>query len=259
MGANTFSGNVRIAQVNADGVVQGSFIGVVNTTKLELVVPAPTNIDQISRKNGTVGQIVSRAQVPKATSLNVDIDDTDDQRILAYALNGVTAAYSQTGGSITDEVITAPTQFGDWAVLANRHVSAVVVKDATGVTTYVAGTDYVVDAVPGFIRIVEGGAITSAESLKVSYTAAAITGKSVQGAKVASNLLRIEGQLTSLVDGSEWYFVCPIFQASSSGNQDLFGSKMLVASLAGAMFLPPTGTAADTETGGAPFVLTAIQ
>lgn len=255
MGAHVFSGNFRIAKVDKNGVVQGGFLGIFNTTKCELVVPTPEQIDQISKQNGTAGQIVSRAQLPKPTTLNLAIDDTDDQRVLAYALNGLIGAFSQTSGTVTDEVVTAPAALGDWIALANRQVSAVVVKDSTGTTTFVAGTDYTVDAAAGFIKILSTGTITAAESLKVSYTKAAVTGNDVQGALVTSTLLRVDADLRSLVDGSSARLVVPIYQASSSGNQDFLGKNMLVAGLTGAMFLPPVGSAANTETSGAPFLL----
>lgn len=255
MGAHVFSGNFRIAKVDKNGVVQGGFLGIFNTTKCELVVPAPDNIDQISRQNGTAGQIVSRAQLPKPTTLNLSIDDTDDQRVLAYALNGLTGTFSQTSGSVTDEAVTAPAALDDWVALANRQVSAVVVKDDTGTTTFADGTDYTVDAAAGFIKILSTGTITASESLKVSYTKAAITGNDVQGALVTSTLLRIDADLQSLVDGSKARLVVPIFQAASSGNQDLLGKNMLVAGMSGAMFLPPVGSAANTETNGSPFLL----
>lgn len=259
MSGKVFSGNVRIAIVNALGVMQGGYIGPLNCTKLELVTPAPENIDQISRMNGTVGQLGSRAQVPKPTTLATVFDDTADQRVLAYALNGVVNAYSQTGGTITDEVV-ATKALGDWYPLANIHVSAVSVHDAaTDMVTYTAGTDYVIDAGPGLIRTLPGGAITANQSLKIDYTAAAVTGNDVQGSKVASTLLRLHGDLRNLVDGGENTFICPIFQASSSGNNDLFGKQMLLASLNGAMFLPPVGSAANTETGGASYLLRAID
>lgn len=256
MAGKTFAGNLRIAPVDSNGVILTGkgYIGVLNTVKCELVVPAPTNIDQISRQIGSVGQLKSRAQVPKATTLNLDIDDLDDQRVLAYALNGQTVAYTQSGGTITNEVCTAGA-LGDWFPLANRGVSSLVLKDSTGTTTFAAGTDYLLDAASGFVQVVATGTITAGESLKANYTAAAITGQTVQGSTVASNLLRVVVELENLVDGKAGRFVCPIFQASSSGNQDLFGNKMLVAGLSGAMFLPPTGTAAATETGGAAYLL----
>jgi hypothetical protein len=336
MSGKNFAGNLRIAQVNKDGVVIGPFIGILNTVKCELQTPAPENIDQNSKNISTIGQLKSRAQIPKPTTLAVSIDDLDDQRVMAFALNGISQAFAQAakhvktqaGGAVVDEAVSAttlgtpiqlanfavssvvvknsagsttyvvntdytvdaingtvtpltggtitasqalkvsytaaalaplsvnaPATFGDWIPLSGRHVKNVVVKNSGGSTTYVAGTDYVLDAKPGFLRIVEGGAITAGQALKISYDLPALTGSRVRGSLVPSTLLRVEVQLESTVDGSEGYFVCPIFQASSSGNQDLFGKNMLVAGLQGAMFLPPEGTAANTETGGAPYLL----
>jgi hypothetical protein len=258
MAGKVFSGNVRIAIVNALGVMQGGYLGPVNCTKLELVTPAPETIDQISRQNGTAGQLVSRAQIPKTTTLQLAFDDTADQRIMAYALNGVVQAYSQSSGSVTHEAVSAKA-LGDWVPLASIHVSSVVVTDAaTDLVTYVAGTDYVVDANPGLIRPLAGGAITANEALHVSYSKAAVAGNDVQGSVSTGTLLRVHGHLQNLVDGGENYFICPIFQALSSGNNDLFGKNMLVAAIAGAMFLPPIGSAANTETGGAPYLLRSI-
>ena len=257
MSGKVFSGNIYVAPVDVNGVMTGGLIGPLNTQKLELVTPAPTLIDQVSKQNGTVGQLLSQAAVPKATSLNTEFDDTGDQRVLAFALNGIVNAYSQAGGSIVAEVVQGRA-LGDWVPLANIHVSAVVVKDSAAAITYTAGTDYLVDAKAGLVKPLAGGTITPNESLKISYTAAAVTGSDVQGSLVASNLLRVQGNLINLVDGTESRFVCPIYHASSSGNNDLLGQKMLVAGLGGAMFVPPVGTAAATETGGAPYLLRAI-
>jgi hypothetical protein len=259
MSGRTFAGNLRIAPVDKNGVVQGhGYMGLLNAVKCALKVPAAENIDQISRKIGSVGQIISRAQIPKATELEVTVDDTDDQRMLAYALNGIVANYSQSGVTITDEAVTCGA-LNDWVPLANRKVSSVVVTNTGATTTYVAGTDYLVDAEAGFICPLSSGAITANQALKVDYVAAALTGKTVQIATVASTLLRVHVQLQSLVDGSVSYFIAPIYQATASGDQDFFGKNMLVAGLSGAMFLPPVGTAAYTETGGAASIFTALS
>ena len=57
--------------------------------------------------------------------------------------------------------------------LANVKVSNVVVKDATDVTTYVAGTDYVLHADEGMIEILSTGSIGDGDTLHVSYDYAA--------------------------------------------------------------------------------------
>jgi len=336
MSGKVFAGNLRIALINALGVVSGGYIGVLNTVKCEIQTPAPDNIDQISKMIGTVGQLRSRAQIPKASNLAITIDDLNDQRVLAFALNGLSGNYTQAqvnvitqaGATVTDEVhssgtlgsviqlskvnvssvvvtdsagtttydvgddytvdgpngtvtttttgaitgaqslkidfvaattaaesVTAPAVLGDWVPVAHRHISGVVVKNAGETTTYVAGTDYTFDSKPGFIKVLAGGSITAGEALKVSYKAPALSGTRVRGGVVNSTLLRVVVQLENLVDNREGYFICPIYQATSSGNNDLFGKQMLVAGLTGAMFLPEEGTDAFTETDGAPFYI----
>ncbi|ECP3934126.1 phage tail sheath subtilisin-like domain-containing protein [Salmonella enterica] len=67
---------------------------------------------------------------------------------------------------VTDEVI--PPEGG--AKLAHGMVSEVVVKDATGTTTYVAGKDYTLNASSGVITRLADGGIMATDSVKVSYT-----------------------------------------------------------------------------------------
>ena len=54
--------------------------------------------------------------------------------------------------------------------LAHAGVTAVVVTNTAGSTTYTVTTDYTVDAVTGVITRVVGGTITSGQSVKVDYT-----------------------------------------------------------------------------------------
>lgn len=55
------------------------------------------------------------------------------------------------------------------------HVSNVVVTDVGAVTTFVADTDYTVDADGGFITVVEGGGIATNTPIVVTYDVAAQT------------------------------------------------------------------------------------
>lgn len=250
MAALKFSGNIRIAQVNSQGVYANGFIGVVNAQKLELVLPKPDLIQQISNENGTLGQVLSQGAVPKPTECNATFDDLTDQRMLGFSLNGTTQPFSQSSATVVDEAHTAPAVLGDWVRLANRKVSSVVVKDSTGTTTYAAGTDYVVDAVPGFVRIPATSTITAAQVLHISYSAAAASGSTVLGSSTPFNLLRIEGHMQDIINGGTAFVVIPLYQALASGNLDFFGKSMLVSALGGNMLLPPVGSAAYTETDG---------
>jgi len=69
--------------------------------------------------------------------------------------------------TVTDEAVTVGAD--NRATLAHPQVSGVVVKNTSGTTTYVSGTDYTLDAANGVITRITTGAITAGQSLKVSY------------------------------------------------------------------------------------------
>lgn len=72
----------------------------------------------------------------------------------------------------------------DQIVLPHQGVQAVVVQSADGVTTYLLGTDYTVDAAAGVITRVVGGQIAQAQAVQVSYdrpNPAAVTSAEVIG------------------------------------------------------------------------------
>ena len=75
------------------------------------------------------------------------------------------------GGTVVDEDVVIPTGGkGRKYDLAHIKVSAVVVEDATGATTYVAGTDYILDADNGALTIPATSTIVAASTIHVSYT-----------------------------------------------------------------------------------------
>lgn len=83
---------------------------------------------------------------------------------LARALQG--AAVQKAGASITNEVHTA---YRDkFTRLQHTKVSAVVVTNTAGTTTYVANTDYALNAAEGILEILPA-AITEAQVLHIDY------------------------------------------------------------------------------------------
>lgn len=69
--------------------------------------------------------------------------------------------------SVLDEAKTLGTD--DKATLAHVGVRNVVVKNTTGLTTYILDTDYTLDAVKGIITRKTTGAIIALQALKISY------------------------------------------------------------------------------------------
>lgn len=107
----------------------------------------------------------------------LDEFNADNLNALFYGDGAADAAYS--AGSVTDEEAVA---YIDRLIFtAKRNISAVVVKDDTGTTTYTAGADYSIeDAVTGAIKILSGGGIANEDIIKISYSYAAGTQKKIK-------------------------------------------------------------------------------
>jgi hypothetical protein len=223
--------DVRIAHVDADGVPTGGFIGILNPVKLAINTPDPDRQQRVSKLRDSFGQALDEIITPKPTELELSTDDTGDAEVLAWALNGSAVGFTQTGGAIVDEVMAASK--GNWKRLANRGVSAVVVKNTAGSTTYVANTDYLVDAVSGFIKVTDGGAITDGQSLKVSYTAAALTGDKISAGTNPSIFVQVDGEGINVATGKAVHVVIPRASLSASGSLDMVGKDFLVTALKG--------------------------
>jgi len=106
--------------------------------------------------------------------INFKIDEFDDLNLNAIVFgNGVTDA-SYASGSVVDEAHTA--KLDRFLFMAKDKISAVVVTDSTGATTYVLDTDYTIeDAALGIIKILSTGSITADEALLIDYSYAAGT------------------------------------------------------------------------------------
>ncbi len=100
---------------------------------------------------------------------------------VALFVAGAKATVSQASTPVVDEARTGYvdrwTQLG--ASLSNptgvRNVTGVAITGTGGTPTYVAGTDYELDAAMGRFRVIPGGGITDATPLLVDYTPAAET------------------------------------------------------------------------------------
>lgn len=121
-------------------------------------------------------------EVKRSGSLTCD--NMSAQNVSLF-LSGTFGTITQAGGTVEDETITViPGRYyqlgmGTSSPAGKRKVSAVVVKNSTGVTTYVAGDDYLLDADRGILQILADGDIVAGD-IKVNYTAAATTWEGVR-------------------------------------------------------------------------------
>lgn len=147
--------------------VAGAAAGLVelgNASKLELSVKEDKQkLKDFSKTGGGTYSSVSRIDEVTVQMTLSDLNKTNVSR----AVFGTESAINS--GSAADEAVTA--YKGAICPIAHPNPTAVVVKNSAGSTTYVVGTDYEVRA--GGIYIIDTGAITDAQALKVSYSYAA--------------------------------------------------------------------------------------
>lgn len=120
---------------------------------------------------------VSRAIVAEAFPMLVatgifDVDTTDQAPTRVYY--EATTGESGYSGTVTDEAVTAV--HNTWVEMANNRLTpgTVVVTNSAADTTYVEGTDYVIDYEVGNIMALSAGSISNSQSLKVDYGYTAI-------------------------------------------------------------------------------------
>lgn len=194
MGFKSFSGTgtIYMAPVNAAGVKTGAYKLVGDAYPLSIKVETK-QITVKSRRVETAGQVIAAKNEVTDTAGSLTLREWNAAN-LAWALSGIATAQTAAGSAVVDEVVVAPVA-GDYVELAHRDLSAVVVKHTSGAPTYVAGTDYTVDARLGLLTIIAGGGIIAAASLKVSYTYAAKAGYVVDVGSQAQIRVAILGHL----------------------------------------------------------------
>jgi hypothetical protein len=170
------AGDVYFNRLDASGSPT-RLISFGNTTKFAIKESADQKL-RTSKGRDTFGQALGAVYVKKPTEISIAGDEMDAVN-LAAGLLGTSSALAQNSSTVTDEAVTA--KLGVWVPLAKGNVSAVMVKNSAGTTTYVEGTDYQYNAPIGMVMALASGAITDAESLKVSYAAGAIAGNVIAG------------------------------------------------------------------------------
>ena len=172
------------------------------------ITPSAEEVKKYSSASKTADLIAS--DVVRTTLALRIVGDEFSKENLAMALFGDNSTLSQTGASVTNEVIQGVKQ-GRYYPLAHRQVSAVNVTGPSGNPTYVANTDYKVDAVSGRIYVVEGGGIADAANIEVDYTYATIALPTVRG----MNQSTVRGYLRFVGDPTRGpQYECEIWSAS---------------------------------------------
>ena len=117
----------------------------------------------------SVARMLIEQAYPELIAANVydfGVTDMSPARIYYEAYDGESGA----APAVVDETVTAV--HNTWVSMANKRLrpGTVVVTNSGNTTTYVDGTDYVIDYEVGAIYCFSTGAITNSQSLRVDYT-----------------------------------------------------------------------------------------
>lgn len=187
-------GKVYLDRFDSSGNKTGErFLGEVEAFEL---TPNDERIKKYSHATAAA-PLIADALVRRTYTLKMTVGEFSKENF-ALALMGDVSALAQGSGSVSAEAVAGVLQ-GYYYKLAYRQVSAVVVNGTGGTPTYVAGTDYEVDAVTGRIYIIPGGSITDAIDLEVDYDYAADTSETVRGGTSST----IEGLVRFIGDPSQ--------------------------------------------------------
>jgi hypothetical protein len=153
-----------IDRLTSAGVSQGAKIAGA-TSKFELI-PESELKEQTGKGRSNYGQVIASAVLPGKTTIKLTINQLDAEN-MALALLGDVVAGSQTAGSAVAQAVTAIAD--RYVELGKYAISAVVVQDVTDTTTYVEGTDYLLNTRLGMIKVLSAGAISDADVLHIDY------------------------------------------------------------------------------------------
>ena len=194
--ARSLVGTIYFGLLDGNKQLTGGYVKVGNVYPLKLKVETEQKT-QTSRMRETYGQNLDTKSILKTVTGSMDIHQWIP-KTLAWGLMGEEVPLTGGSGTVsTPEAVVAV--LDEFVRLVHQDVSSVVVKDATDTTTYVAGTDYTVNAALGMIETLSGGAIADGATLHVTYSYAAQSGYQVNiGTKT---LIRV----AILIDGEDEY------------------------------------------------------
>jgi len=218
-----------------DGVAQGR-VKVPGLARFS-VSPQSEKKEAKSKDKGKYGQVVAAVLLPQPTELGITITDVDGPA-LAMALMGDLETLSVSGGTVTDEVVTA--KLGQYLDLAQKNITAatVVVQDVTDTTTYDEGVDYEINYAMGWIMPLAGGDISADDVLHIDYDHGAIAGQRIKG----STRAEVRGEMVldgrNLADGKPLTVVVHEGIVATDGEVDFMSDDFVELAMGGTMATP---------------------
>jgi hypothetical protein len=246
-----YEGDVYIGRIDPTTRNFLGYFGPYETDSFEPSRDGGDTTEVKSKRRGIYDQVIYSETTGATPKLDVNIKEIPSE-VLALMFAANIQDGTVTSGTVTNEVVIAP-EPGGLIRLAHTNVSAVVVKDSAGTTTYVVADDYtVVDATLGALTIVESGDIEAGDTLKVSYSYAAVSADVFDGETVSSTECQVLFYGKNRISGKD--FIIEYWDVKFDAPTDMI--DFLSSDLA---TVPLTGTALTPDGKPAPYRVTKIK
>ena len=171
------AGDIYIERMVA-GVSQG-LAGPYYANKFE-IKPNVDKKEQTSKGRNDYGQVLESVTLQKPAGFTLELSEVNTES-LTLALLGTASQSTQASGSLTAQAVTV--KLDRWVPVSKENLTTVTaVTHTTGTPAYIEGVDYILNKPLGLIKVLPGGAILDAASIKVTGTYAAISSTKISGA-----------------------------------------------------------------------------
>ena len=204
---------------------------------------AGEQVNVLSKRRDRYNQAIYSEQQPGQSTLSLTLVAVPPA-ILASVFYGAAADITVTGTALTGIAVT----FSASALsqpLGHTYIAASpapVVTNVGGSTTYVAGTDYVIDRRLGRIRRLPGGSIPATGEVRVACTTTTFTLVRIRGGVQPQRNFRLEGDFKNRPDQGDMRLTVWDAALSTDGEVDLFAAEPITITLTGPLITPEDKT-----------------
>ena len=230
------AGDLYISRYNPTTGLFDDFTGPFEATKFE-VKPNVELKEMSSRGRSSYGQVIESVALPQPAEFTLELPEVNKES-LSIALLGTESAINQNAGTLTDAPVTV-TSKDTWLNIGKQNITAgLVVKNDTGVTTYVLGTDYVLNKRMGWIKILPGSALVKDAVIEVTGAYGAVGGTLIRGA--TNSQIRAKFRLDGVNFADQLPVIVDVWEAIISADSafDFLSNEFASISLPGRLKTP---------------------
>ena len=230
------AGDLYISRYNPTTGLFDDFTGPFEATKFE-VKPNVELKEMSSRGRSSYGQVIESVALPQPAEFTLELPEVNKES-LSIALLGTESAINQPAGTLTDAPVTV-TSKDTWLNIGKQNITAgLVVKNDTGVTTYVLGTDYVLNKRMGWIKILPGSALVKDAVIEVTGAYGAVGGTLIRGA--TNSQIRAKFRLDGVNFADQLPVIVDVWEAIISADSafDFLSNEFASISLPGRLKTP---------------------